>query len=202
MRLAKLASCAELTIEDAEEAASSSSKLRELLEWASRIARPGEGAPKVLMAVARLARADWVEGSPYVEIGGDESVTTLAVVVDHGSGIRETLLPRTRIPVPCEEFERAIRLAPQLVAPFRPVYRDGTILLATDDVNLEAHPEAVEIADSSLHEQARKTAPPPKLSEISRRAPYESGVHTHPTVRRMVVVRPEALRQGNGEGSD
>lgn len=202
MRLAKLASCAELTIEDAEEAASSSRNIRELLEWASRIARPGEGAPKVLMAIARLARADWVEGTAYAEIGGDASGTTLAVFVDHGMGIRETLLPRTRFLVPCDEFARAIELAPQLIAPFRAVRRGDRILLATEDVDLDAHPESIAIADSSLHEQVRKTAPPPLITEIPKRARDQSGVHTAPTVRRMVAVRPEALRSGNGDGGD
>ena len=64
MYLDGLASCAELTTAHAEEAAGSSSSMRALLVWAAKIAKPGEGAPKLLMALAQLGRAEWVEGTP------------------------------------------------------------------------------------------------------------------------------------------
>jgi hypothetical protein len=205
MYLEGLASCAELTADHAEEAALSASSMRALLIWAARIARPGEGAPKVLMAIARLARAEWVEGTPYVEISGDEDVTALSVYADHGMGIRERVVPLARLKVPVDEFARAVRLAPQLVAPFQAQQRGSLLLLSLPEAALEEPLEAIKIDDSSLHEQERKTAPPPPLGADGPvtapppSIPEQSGVHTHPTVRRMVAVRPEALRSGGDD---
>jgi len=198
MHLEGLASCAELTTEDAEEASRSASSMRALLAWAARIARPGEGAPKLLMAIARLAKAEWVDGTPVIEIAADGNETTLAIFSDHGMGIRERLLPQTRIRVPVDEFTRAVRLAPQLISPFQAQDRAGTLVLTppeADSAEGDAR-EAIAIDEKSLHEQERKTAPPPPEGEASAEV---SGVHTHPTVRRMVAVRPEALRSGNDE---
>lgn len=188
----------------AEEAARSSVSMRALLTWASKIARPGEGAPKVLMAIARLGRADWVEGTPYVEIRGDDDFTTLSVFADHGLGIRERVVPLVRLGVPIDEFARAVRLAPQLVAPFKSQHHETMLLLTLPESALEAPREAIKIDDSSLHEQERKTAPPPLVSDspvtdAPPSIPERSGVHTHPTVRRMIAVRPEALRSGNDD---
>ncbi|MBX3205886.1 MAG: hypothetical protein KF764_12505 [Labilithrix sp.] len=210
MFLDALDSCAELTTEHADEAARSAASLRTLLAWAADVARPGDGGPKVLMALARLASADWFEGTPYIEIRGDGLTTTLSVFADHGMGIRERVVPLARLQVGFDEFARAVRLAPQLIAPFEPTLRGDAILLtppeAADDAT-QAGRESIAIDDRSLHEQERRTAPPPPVASDGApvthappQPPDQSGVHTHPTVRRMVAVRPEALRQGNDEG--
>ncbi|MBX3215963.1 MAG: hypothetical protein KF850_28240 [Labilithrix sp.] len=210
MYLDALASCAELTTEHAEEAARSSTSLRVLLNWAADIARPGEGGPKVLMVIARLAHAEWFEGTPYVEIRGDDSTTALSVFADHGMGIRERVVPLARLRVGFDEFARAVRLAPQLIAPFESTQRGDAIFLTPPEASTESQRgghEAIAIDDRSLHEQERKTAPPPPPTSTAPPAtdappatPEQSGVHTHPTVRRMVAVRPEALRRGTDDG--
>lgn len=197
MRFEALASCGELTAEHAEEAARSSTSLRALLAWASEIARPGEGAPKVLMVIARLAGADWFEGAPYVEIRGDDSVTTLSIFADHGMGIRERVVPLARLHVGFDEFVRAVRLAPKLVAPFHATQREDALLLSVPDTTLEEAPETIVIDEQSLTENERTTAPPPKEARPRTdrpSVPEQSGIHTRPTVRRMVAVSPEALR--------
>ena len=225
MYLDGLASCAELTTEDAEEASRSANGMRALFAWAARVGRPGEGAPKLLMAIARLARAEWVDGTPVIEISGTATETIIAIFSDHGMGIRERLLPQTKIRVPVDEFARAVRLAPQLINPFRAQDRKGVVVLTPPeaDVAPDSSRESIAIDERSLHEQERKTAPPPEgvagpeggpeagpaneptttppPADTAALASAEevSGVHTHPTVPRMVAVRPEALRSGNDE---
>ena len=197
MHLDALASCAELTTEHAEQAARSSASLRALLTWASEIARPGEGAPKVLMAIARLVGADWVEGVLFVEIRGNESSTTLSIFADHGMGIRERVVPLTRLSVGFDEFVRAVRLAPKLVAPFVATEKGGALVLSPPDAAPEEPIETIVIAEQSLHDNERTTAPPPHGARPTTDRPSipdQSGIHTAPTVRRMVAVRPEAFR--------
>jgi len=197
MRLDSLASCAELTPEHAEEAARSSASLRVLLAWASKIARPGEGAPKVLMVLARLVSAEWFEGSPFVEIRGDDATTTISIFADHGMGIRERVVPLTRLGVGFDEFARAVRLAPRMVAPFRATEKGEALLLCPPDAAPDEPAETIVIDEQSLHENERTTAPPPRGSRAASKRPAvaeQSGIHTRPTVRRMVAVVPEAFR--------
>ncbi len=212
MKLDGLASCAELTTEHADQAARSASSLRALLTWASTVAKPGGGAPKVLLALARLARADWLEGTPFIEITGTDRETVINIFADHGMGIRERVVPLARLRVPIDELTRAVRLAPQLIAPFEVGSpKQGVALsLVLKGVETDVE-ETIKIDDRSLHEQERKTAPPPVGHEDMRKSGVpgvsipngptndQSGVHTHPTVRRMVAVRPEALRSGNDD---
>jgi hypothetical protein len=194
MYLEGLASCAELTTEHAAEAAESSTSMRTLLAWASRIARPGEGAPKLLMAMARLARAEWVDGAVYLEISGHDLETSIARFTDHGTGIRERLLPPVLLRVSVEEFMRAVRLAPQLIAPLHGIQRGDKLILAESGTSIDERP-SIPIAATSLLEHERKTTPPPGATSPA----YDTGLHTHPTVRRMVAVRPEALRDDDDD---
>ena len=204
-RFEELESCAELTAEQAAEAASSQLRMRKFLEWASATARPDEGAPKVLQALGALGEADWVEGALYIDIAGDDSVTKLSIFADYGFGIRERLLPLARLSVPFDEFVRAVRLAPKLVAPFKAEQLAGSLVLTLPEV--EAAPDsseeaidAIAIAESSLTHEA-VTRPPPSMGKgpastpTPAPTPEQSGVHTHPTVRRMVAVKPEAYRR-------
>ena len=162
--LEALGSCAEFTSAHAKFAASSPALMRILLERVATIARPGEGCPKVLGAVAHLVGQEWVDGSLYVELTGDDDVTTLTVFADYGVGIRERILPATRFAVPFDEFSRALELAPALVLPLR-INDLGTKLvltpLLTPEQEAEQAPPTFEVDDRSLGEDLRKTAPPP-----------------------------------------
>jgi hypothetical protein len=211
MQLDALATCAELTNEHADAAAHSAESFRAFLAWAAEIARPGEGAPKVLMAIARLAHADWVDGSPYVEIRGDESSTTLSIFADHGMGIRERVAPLAHLRVSFDEFARAVRLAPQLAAPFESDQIGDALYLTppgmTPGVTEESEHQDIRIDERSLYVQGSKAVPSSdsRIQKTPGRiaapppAPDQSGLHTHPTVRRMVAVRPEAFRSENGD---
>lgn len=203
-RFADLETCAELTAEHAVEASSSLASMRSFLDWACFTARPEEGAPKILVAIARLAEAPWVDGTLYIDVAGNDSVTKISVFADYGFGIRERLLPLARLDVPFDEFVRAVRLSPKLIAPMRSEMLAGSLILTTaepeaeDDTNL---PD-IEIAGSSMLHDPHRTAPPPPHAAVTKpppSVPEQSGIHTHPTVRRMVAVRPEALRSGNDD---
>lgn len=205
MYLDDVSSCAELTEAHAEEAARSAASLRGFLRWASETARPEEGAPKVLRALARLVDADWLEGTPYAEVRGDDTSTTLSIFCDHGVGIRERIVPLVRLSVPFDEFVRAVRLAPHLVRPLRPTFKADALSLSPSDAPAEHEPatgvrrNTIAIDLSSLTGAARSpferqhrpvTPAPPHVAE-------KGSIHTRPTPL-MVVAVDRAFLSRNG----
>lgn len=207
-RFSELDRCAELTPAHAREAAASLASMRSFLDWAARAARPEEGAPKVLLAIAALVESGWVDGTLYVDIAGDDSITRISIFVDYGFGIRERLLPLARLDAPFDEFVRAVRLSPKLIAPFKAEHLAGSLVLTPPGAGAEE--EDIAIAESSMLDEFLKSSPPPSTPFLEPPAaaavtkpppsiPEQSGIHTHPTVRRMVAVRPEALRSGNDD---
>ena len=184
--LAALGSCVELTAAHAKQAASSSAQIRVLLERVAAIARPGEGCPKILMAIARLMGQEWVEGPLRVEISGDDENTTLTVLCEYGAGIRERILPVTRFAVPFDEFSRALELSPALVLPLKITDEEGKMVLTpllTPDAAIEGAPlQLFELEDKSLGEDLRKTAPPtaPAPEDIPNEAPTRPNRATLP----------------------
>lgn len=203
MSLDALTSCAELTNEHAEHAVRSAESFRAFIAWAAAVARPGDGAPKVLMAIARLIGKSWVEGTPKVEIRAEQTTTTLSVFAEHGAGIRERIVPIARLHVPFAELTQAIRLAPQLILPFEATEATDVIFLSPPGPAKADEVEAIRIDGRSLHEQERETvvtlADPssPNAPPEPPTVPDASGPHTHPTVRQMIAVRPEVLRSGS-----
>jgi hypothetical protein len=220
--LAILESVSDLTSEHAKLAASSPTEIRKLLKRVAEIAKPGEGCPKIMMALARLVGQPWVDGDLRIELSGDDTSTTMNVMCDYGVGIRERLLPLTRFDVPIDEFERALELAPKLVLPLRISEEAGKLVLtplATPEASVRSiAPPAVAVDDGSLGDGERTTAPPPadELQVVDEAMPEEydgrmrsgtvptgsiddgphgriSNVHTRPTVRRMVAVDAAAI---------
>ena len=179
MEFETLESVGELTAEHAKAAASSSTAMREFLKRAAEIAKPGEGCPKVMMAIARLVGQPWVEGDLRVELSGDETSTTMNVMCDYGVGIRERLLPITRFAVPLDEFERALELAPKLVLPLRISDDNGKLILTpltTPEARVKSiAPPKLSVDDESLGDGERKTAPPPadELQVVDEAMPDE-----------------------------
>lgn len=196
--LASLASCTELTSEHAKQAASSSANIRTLLKRVSEIAKPGEGCPKVLMAVAQLAGQSWVEGDLRAELSGNDTSTTLAVMCEYGVGIRERLIPLATFAVPLDEFERALQLAPKLVLPLRISDEGGKIVLtplaSPQGRDGTIPPPDVAVDGASLGDGERITAPPPadELQVIDEAMPDEAGWE-----RRESVTAPPPPWAGN-----
>jgi hypothetical protein len=204
-----LGSCAELSAEQADEAARSMEALRAFLGRCAEIARPEDGCPKVLMAIGRAATQPWLEADVRVELSGDDAFTTIAVLYDHGFGIRERMLPPVELAAPIDEFHRAIRLAPALFAPLVLEVDDGSVLvLAAPSSGASTPHSAIRIDSASI--TAASAAPQPRGPDddavpldIDMRepiaangpTPYVAGAnpHTKPT-QRMKTIDPEILR--------
>jgi hypothetical protein len=206
-------SCFTLTLEDAKYAASSKATMEALLTGVARRARPGSGSPKVLIAVARLAEADWFYGNLSVELTGDAKKTTIGIFAEHGFGIRERIVQAVEFPVSLDEFERAVRLAPGLARPLRLHTRGGILVLSIAPPSPDAAASSIRIDESCLIDATPPKRPMPDTPKprpsastgLTTSAPdgpsteQKSGVHTRTTVRRMVVIRPEAMRSAKGE---
>jgi hypothetical protein len=163
--------CRDLTPERAADAARSADAMRALLSQMALVARPAEGCPRVLLAVALLSGADWMEGELHVELADEHGATRLDVFTEH-AGVRERVLPSASFPVPIEEFRAAIREHTELVAPLvaRSSEDGGRIVLRPPRAG---------------------TVPPPCF-EVSE----ESMSFERPTVRRKNPLAPEAFRSG------
>jgi hypothetical protein len=171
---AKVASCTDLTPERAALASESAESMQAFLRHVADIARPGEGCPKVLMALARLATDEcaWFEGMLRIELTESEDAqgkTALDVFAENG-GVRERAFPQVLLFAPLDEFQRAVRLAPHLIVPL---------------TLREEEPRLV------LGASAAVTAPPPAF-EVSEESllPPAANPHTRPTVRQMEAIDP------------
>jgi hypothetical protein len=102
---------------------------RALLDRAADVSRPEDGGPKVLTACAALASAEWLDGQLRVEVEGDDHATRLSILVD--AGFRERLFPVVTLNVPFDEFARAVRLVPRLIAPLTLHERGSTLILTS-----------------------------------------------------------------------
>ncbi len=193
---ATLRSCTELTSEHAKLAASSSTGFRDLLTRVAAIAKPGEGCPKVLMAVARLVGQEWLEGELRVELSGDDTSTTMIVMCDFGVGIRERVVPSVRFAVPIDEFGRALELSPKLVMPLRISEHEGLIILtplAKGEASASLPAPKLTVDDLSLGTDDRATAPPPadELQVIDEATPSEVGAPRAPALPAEGSMLPE-----------
>ena len=150
--------------------------MRAFLDWAVATARPEEGAPKVLLAIAKLAEATWVDGTLYIDIAGDDSVTKISIFADYGFGIRERLLPLARLPVPFDEFVRAVKLSPKLIAPLRGQHLADLARAHARPTTISTRSKAaISIAESSMLDDALKMLDDPRRSRRQRTAPPPSG---------------------------
>lgn len=141
--------------------------MRALLEHLARIARPGEGAAKIFVPLARMATTacDFVDDDLAVELTAAGGETQLVVATDLGGGMRELLFPRITLGVPIDELADAIALAPQLVYPLRATVGDGKIRLTCEaELVRSLAPPAFEIAEEclrrSLSPELRASLPP------------------------------------------
>ncbi|MBX3216072.1 MAG: hypothetical protein KF850_28790 [Labilithrix sp.] len=174
--LANLASSAELTSEVLLQAASSSQELKRLVARVGEVARPEQGWTRLLKVIARVARAEWMEGDLQVELSGDDKGTTIAFYAVLGAGIRERLFGAHYVQVPIDEFQRAVVLAPAIVEPLHAHQDLNRLTLAAG-----RHVGNRELPDFELEEKAkgdgeRITAPPPPDLVVD-----EPEVHTKPT---------------------
>lgn len=190
--------CSEIGEPDLQRATASLDGLRSFLERAVAVAVPGDGAPKVLLALARLPSCGWLREPVQIEIDGDERRTRVNVTTDSG----QRVVPTATLPVAYDEFSRAVRLVPRLVDPLEVVEKDVRIVLRDRaSVVIKAAPARPSSAPTrpfmqAVPAEAKRSAPPPKDKDI----------HNRPTRVRMEAIRledqPEARRDDSADIDD
>src|ERR1700722_19383541 len=87
--------CISVTDNDLEEAVRSRVSAKALLEHMAKIAKPNDGAPKILLVLARMASTacDWLDGELRVELVGDGELCVVESMTELGGGLRERALP-------------------------------------------------------------------------------------------------------------
>jgi hypothetical protein len=177
---AHITRCAELTEDDVVSALEDRRLSKALLERLARVARPGEGAPKILHFLARMAGGEvaWIEGTLRVEVVADGEGVTVEVLGDLG-GVRERLFPLLKVGAPFREFARMVDHMPRTVEPLVLVSKAANRLAleVIDEGPATASMPQVAIADDSLYRGRRTTRPKlgPKAGSVPPRASGSSG---------------------------
>ena len=134
--------------------------MADLVRDLAAVAQPDSGAPKILIALARLAKpsTDWVDGAIRVEIEPlKNDKTRFTVMEDLGGGMRELVFPRFVVDAPFGEFERSLRLAARAVLPLVITPEPGDRLVLTNKkTRTSAEPPSFELAEDCL----RRSLPP------------------------------------------
>jgi hypothetical protein len=163
-------SCFALGDADVGAAVVSREATQSLLAHLASIAKPNEGAPKILLVFARMAAShcDWLDGELRVEVVGDGAVSVIEVMTELGGGLRERAMPSLRVPVPLDEFVRAVERVPRMIEPLIVKSRTDRKLALVSRVERTGRslpPAPVAIAEEHLIElpPTRPLKPPSKL---------------------------------------
>jgi hypothetical protein len=165
--------CFELTDAIVAEATLSRGGTKALLDRLAKIAKPNEGAPKILLVFARMATGacEWLDGDLRVEMVGDGDLSVVDVMTELGGGLRERALPSFVVNVPVVEFARAVERVPRMIAP----------------LNVRSKSERRLVLVTALDYQGRSRPPPPvpiaeeHLVEVPRSPNTTTGLETNAT---------------------
>jgi hypothetical protein len=176
--------CIDIADVDVKRALVSPDSFGALIARAAEVSRPSEGGPKVIGALAKLATPDctWLDGALHLELAGDDRATRVVVARQPSGGPRVPVFPPFELNVPYDEFVRAFKLYPKLIAPLHAIQRGGRLLLSTApaDDRPSRHPTV-----------ARMGAVRPEM--------LKPEVHNRPTVARMAAIRLEDMPQARRE---
>src|SRR5215831_11780369 len=154
--LAHIKRCLDITDKDIATAVETREGCKLLLDHIAEIAAPGQGAPKLLILLARMATTacDWIDGELRIEMVGDGDVTVVETMSELGGGMRERVLAPFSMAVPLAEFVRAVERVPHMIAPLqaRTISQRRVIFSASEDVRKNTTPPPpVEIGEASLY---------------------------------------------------
>ncbi len=162
-----------------------------LLERMTDVARPRQGAARMLLVLARLAECDWVKGGLVIELAARGERTRLTASLEDANATKPMHAPFD-VDAPIEEFVRVLE-------------RGGTDLAALEVAHANPQGNVVELrspGSAAAHsretvrapgEPSAKRGPPP----IPARGPRSTRAdfHAKPTVRiPQVHLPPEAFR--------
>jgi hypothetical protein len=151
----RIRTCFGLTPLDVSRAIESRDQTKRLLDHMAKIAKPNQGAAKILLVFARMATAacEWLDGDLRVEIVGDGEVSVFEILTELGGGLRERALPSFAIKVPLAEFVKAVERLPKMLEPLHVRSQtDRRIVFATafDERGRTVPPPPVTIAEEHL----------------------------------------------------
>jgi hypothetical protein len=158
--------CIMVTDNDVEEAVVSRATAQALFDHLAKVAKPNEGAPKILLLFARMATTacDWLDGELRVEIVGDGELSVLESMTELGGGLRERALPSFAVHVPLSEFVRAVERVPRMIEPLCVKSKTDRRLVLVSSEERAARslpPVPVAIAEEHLIDVAAPPAVPP-----------------------------------------
>jgi hypothetical protein len=176
--------CLELSDRDIASALGERHLVKALLDQLSKVGRPGDGAPKLLIVFARMATgsADWVDGALRVELAGDSGATNVEVLSELGLGMRERVFPTFKLAVPLDEFIRAVERVPHMIAPLTisTVSETRLVLTAVTDGDEASDGDAVPLAPVSIGDDSLYTAERHRPSKAPSEAPKPSRKSSRP----------------------
>lgn len=182
MDLSAIGTCFEVTEDVIDEALRPAADLMEesprervfaLLTHMSTIARPRQGAVKLLDVLAGISRCDWIEGSLEVRMLGDGERTTIELLVDDGLctvKLRDAL----KLEVPLTEFRKVLTARPSGWSPLcvdgvpeedRILLRTGARIEGDDDPLSAVSPDLFE---NQSNRAVLPTPPPPAAPDLPK----------------------------------
>jgi hypothetical protein len=155
MTFERITRCTDLTEANVAYAVKSRERTELLLKRLAEVARPNEGAPKILLLFARMSTTacDWLEGDLRIEIAAEGDSCRFKVTTELGLGMQERVIAPFVVSVPLIELTRAVELVPRMVLPLAVAARDERRLVLSVSARVRKStmpPPAISIAEECL----------------------------------------------------
>jgi len=184
--------CADITDSLVVDAAKSRDDMHRLLLHAAKISCPGEGASKILLALARMGMSsnDWVEGDLRADFVASGEKTVVDVKRASG-GVLERVFPTLTFDAPLDEFVRAVRLVPRMFQPLLAhALSDDHLVFVSNQVLYDEPP--LEIDDAEDHLGSEREVEQPAVQ--AARPEFDPDIHSRKTAQRLSAIPRDALR--------
>lgn len=118
--LAEITSCLSVTDADmadaTEDGPAAAASALGLLRRMAEVAKPKQGAPKIMMLLARIAGAPWLEGVLEVRVQADADWSMIDLFLDNDTAVRR-FAPSLLVGAPVSELLQSVQLQPTVVEP-------------------------------------------------------------------------------------
>lgn len=166
-----------------------------LIDRMVAVAKPRQGAPKILLVLARMAGAEWIEGHLEVRVRPDGAGVVIEVLVDDGLSVTR-LKPPMRVAAPYDELASAVELHAAMVEPLVPIALsdDGLVLRADQDAPEPDSGTMDVVASEVLQGDARKQRPIADRAPPSGRPSSKPGAKSARPGPKSVRPSPKSIR--------